>query len=332
MNNRGYHMQYRGAYRRKRIKLIIAVSAIALVFLAVLFLMIGTALNNKTHTSSGDFSNNSNDTADQSKGEDNTLAEAKHIKGRPLVLLTQDTSTIASRMQALPKGTEAVCVALNQADGTLLYNSAVAGKTSFLKVAENASRATTVFSNIHNRGYYISAALTVTSLAESDALSRELGVSAYVAIAAEAAMGGADDILLIAPSNMREMTEEGLDAFVEELVSIAKRIRTLAPEAVVGFALDNTFLSAKDSAALIDRLAEGFNYLGINATGYGKEDPLEFLERTVGSSETADVQYYLLRYNMRVILPNLEDATARESLISVVEDYSSNNGNWQFLP
>ena len=36
MNNRGYHMQYRGAYRRKRIKLIIAVSAIALVFLAVL--------------------------------------------------------------------------------------------------------------------------------------------------------------------------------------------------------------------------------------------------------------------------------------------------------
>ena len=331
MNGRNYHNQYRkSVYRRSRIKLILIISAIALVTLSVIFLIVGTALNNKTHTSSGDFSNNG-DTAIPPRN-DNGLTEAKRIKGRPLVLLTQDSSTLSSRMQALPKGTEAVCVALNQADGTLLYNSSVAKELASLRIAENSSRAATVFDNIHNRGYYVSAALTMKALSEDDELKREVGLSAYVAIAAEASLGGADDILLFLPDDMPSMSGEELDSFASELCSLAERIRAIAPEAVIGFALDNLFLSGKDSAYLIDKLSESFNFLGIDATGYGKEDPVEFLERTIGGGESADVQYYLLRYNMRVILPSLEDAAARESLIAVVEDYSSNNGNWQFVP
>lgn len=331
MNGRNYHMQYRkSVYRRSRMKLVLIISAIALAILAVAFLIVGTALNNKTHTSNGDFSN-TGDTVDPPRKE-NSLIEAKRIKGRPLVLLTQDTSTLSSRMQALPKGTEAVCVSLNQADGTLLYNSSVAKELTSFKIADNASRAATVFDNIHNRGYYVSAALTLTALSKDDALTREVGVSAYVAIAAEAVLGGADDILLFAPDDMPSMSGAELEVFADELCSLAERIRAIAPTAVIGFALDNLFLSAKDSAYLIDKLSESFNFLGIDVTGYGKENPVEFLERTIGGGESADVQYYLLRYNMRVILPALEDTEARESLVAIVEDYSSNNGNWQFIP
>jgi len=194
MNRRNYHMTYRkSVYRKKRIKLIAIISAITVVVLLALFLIIGTALNNKTYTYSPD------DPADgvpPSQTPSDSLPEANIVQAVALELLTQDSSSLSSRVAALPSGTTAVCVRLNQADGTLLYRSSIASSVSRFKIAENASSAENLFSIIQRRDLYISAAITMTELSESNDILRSVMLSAYASMAAEAALAGANDILL----------------------------------------------------------------------------------------------------------------------------------------
>lgn len=328
-NNRSYHVQYRrGAYRKKKIKLIALISAISLVLLLIVFLIVGTILNNKTHLYDPNTPIDSN-----TENEDNqsALPEAKAVVARGLVLLTQDSSSLYSRVMALPSGTEAVCVRLNDGN-TLLYRSEIANTISSFTVAENSSRAENLFSTIQRRELYISAAISMTELSEDSELLRPILLSAYSAMAAEACKAGADDVLLIAPAPRGEVTAEKLASLAEEMISLADETRALAPDACIGFALSDVFLSSESSAEIISKLSEHFNYLAIDATEYGKEDPAEYLERKIGNSENADAQYYLLRYKMRVLLPTVTDSDLQEKLIQIAEQYSSNNHNWQILP
>ena len=329
MNGRNYHMQYRrGIYRKKKIRFIIIASVIAFLLLFVLFLIIGTALSNKTYLY--DPSADSNSSADTT--DTTTLPKAQKVQARALVLLTQDSSSLYSRVSALPSETEAVCVRLNASDGTLLYKSNVAGALSSFTTADNASRPETLFSTIQRRELYISAALEMTALSRSDELLTPVMLSAYASMAAEVLEGGADDILFIAPAPTGELTAEKTEAFISQLAFVAEQTRSLVPDACIGFAIPDVLLSANNSAEIIAALAEDFNYLSIDATNYGKEDPAEYLERKLGNSESADTQYYILRYGMRRLLPSLSDKALEEELISIAEQYSSNNHNWQILP
>ena len=329
MNGRNYHMQYRrGVYRKKKIKLIILILTISLLLLLALFLIIGNALSNKTHLYDPDSDKNpSNDTV-----EANTLPKAQKVQARPLVLLTQDSSSLYSRVTALPSETAAVCVRLNQSDGTLLYKSEIANTISSFKVAENASRAETLFSTIQRRELYISAALEMTALEKAEELILPVMLSAYASMAAEVCNAGADDVLFIAPIPSGEMTKERMEELTEQLISVADQTRSLAPDACLGFALPDILLSDNNSAEIISTLSRHFNYLSIDATDYGKEDPAEYLERKLGNNESSDTQYYVLRYGMRILLPSLSDKETEEKLISIAEQYSSNNHNWQILP
>ena len=328
MNGRNYHMQYRrGIYRKKRIKLIIIASSISLLLLLTLFLIIGTALSNKTHI----YDPNGED-GTQVPTDNTSLPKAEKIQARPLVLLTQDSSSLYSRVTSLPSGTEAVCVRLNLSDGTLLYKSDIAGTISSFKTAENASRAETLFSTIQRRELYISAALEMTALSKQSEFLLPVMLSAYSSMAAEVFNAGADDILFIAPAPVGEMTQEKLEEYTSQLISVADQTRKLSANACFGFALPDALLSAENSAEIISELSEHFNYLAIDATNYGKEDPAEYLERKLGNSESSDTQYYILRYDMRILLPSLSDRETEERLISIAEQYSSNNHNWQILP
>jgi hypothetical protein len=322
-------MQYRrGVYRKRRIRFIIIASVVAFLLIFALFLIIGTALSNKTHLYDPDADSNASDDVTDAAG----LAAAEKIQARALVLLTQDSSSLYSRVSALPSGTEAVCVRLNAPDGTLLYKSDVAGAISSFTTADNASRPETLFSTIQRRELYISAALEMTALSRADELLTPIMLSAYASMAAEVFEGGANDILFIAPIPSGEMTAEKIDAFISQLASVAKQTRELAPDACLGFALPDLLLSSNNSAEIIAALAEHFNYLAIDATNYGKEDPAEYLERKLGNNENADTQYYILRYGMRILLPSLPDKDIEDELIAIAEQYSSNNHNWQILP
>jgi len=329
MNRRNYHMTYRkSVYRKKRIKLIAIISAITVVVLLALFLIIGTALNNKTYTYSPD------DPADgvpPSQTPSDSLPEANIVQAVALELLTQDSSSLSSRVAALPSGTTAVCVRLNQADGTLLYRSSIASSVSRFKIAENASSAENLFSIIQRRDLYISAAITMTELSESNDILRSVMLSAYASMAAEAALAGANDILLIAPPVRGSLDADDIAELTNELISLAEQIRKLAPNATVGFALNSVFLTAPNSAELIARLAKSFNYFSIDATEYGKEDPIEYLKnQIVDNKENPDLMFYILRYQMRILLPSVADET-QEALIQLVESYTDNK-NWQILP
>ena len=329
MNGRNYHMQYRrGIYRKRKIRFIIIASTIAFLLLFVLFLIIGTALSNKTHL----YDPNADSNLSDNVSDTTTLAVAQKVQARALVLLTQDSSSLYSRVSALPAETEAVCVRLNSSDGTLLYKSDVAEAISSFTTADNASRPETLFSTIQRRELYISAALEMTALQRSDELLTPIMLSAYASMAAEVYEGGADDILFIAPTPTGELTAERIEKLLSQLISLAEQTRSLAPNACLGFALSDALLSTSDSAEIIAALAEHFNYLSIDATNYGKEDPAEYLERKLGNSESADTQYYILRYGMRILLPSLSDRALEEELIAIAEQYSSNNHNWQILP
>ena len=107
---------------------------------------------------------------------------------------------------------------------------------------------------------------------------------------------------------------------------MADGIKGLAPEGRVGIALDQRFLGVGNASLLVDRLGESFDYLAIDATRFGEEGAVAYVEAMVESN-----LFYFLSRNMRLLLPNTAEEDIRSALIALAEKYDSNR-NWQFMP
>ena len=110
------------------------------------------------------------------------------------------------------------------------------------------------------------------------------------------------------------------------LLQFADSVRALAPEGALGCAIPPSLLSAEDGESSILALSRGFHFLALNLTQTGTESPTAYVESTMASSGGL---FYLLRYEMRLLLPETEDKDTEGALLGLVEENWTSN--WQIL-
>ncbi len=309
MNRGNRHMRYRrSVYRRRRIRVALIVSGIVLAVLVALFLILGNLFFDKVQQVPTDKTKTPTTTETESPLP---FESVRHVKA-PLLSLDGSASTVYGRLSSLVEaGHTAVSVPLTDENGTLLYRSEQAVKgnysiqgTASLSLAELAEVAQA--SNVYLCGTYTLAAAT-----EEDTLARSVRLAESAAVIAEACLAGIDDVLIVAPA--LPVAQQA------ELMRLVESIRAFAPNAIVGLSLPETEVAAPD-ATRIDTLARAFDYLALDLGQYGQSEPVAFAE-----ARMSGMLYYLLRYEMRVMIPSLSDEATQSALIATVENESIDN-------
>lgn len=309
MNRPNRHMGYRkSVYRRRRARTALIVSAIVLGVLLLLFFVLGNFFSDKMQSAP----------PESSKEETSNVTEppypfesVRHVKA-PLLLLDGGTSAVYRRLdELLAAGHTALSLPLTDASGTLQYHSEQAARGKYSIVGSSSLSLAELSELAHLDGAYLCGTYVLDAVNEEDALTRSVLLAESAAVIAEAFLSGMDDVLIVVPTLPTEREDEIL-RFVED-------IRTLAPNATLGLSLPEDEIAAPD-AARIDTLAKNLDYLALDLRNEDAEDPVSFAEERMGS-----MLYYLLRYEMRVMIPSLSDEDAQEKLITAVEKESLDN-------
>lgn len=313
MNNRARHVQYRkSAYRKKRMKAIFIICAVALVLLFILFIIIGNALHEKTTDPVGEPSGSAS-------GSDAapSLKPARSINGYALKLL-EDGSNFSDRLASIPEGASALSLPLNATDGTLYFRSTLTDELPFLSCHEDASALSAAISRTDSYDMYVSALLYVPSFAEENDLLRDVYLSAWCSVAVEAIRAGVGDCLIIPRG-------AGVDE-LDRICELALLIRAIEPDAVIGCSVPEDIISATANEAMIAKLAASFNYLALDTTNYKEdEDVISYVE-----SRISQFQMQLIYRKMRVLLPYFESSEDMQRCIDTVKKY--NISSWQVKP
>ncbi|MBQ9085598.1 MAG: hypothetical protein IJY47_00255 [Clostridia bacterium] len=316
MNGYNRHAQYRkGVYRRRQLQTVLITAGVLLLLLFIAFLIVGNLLSRRSEAEETDSTVSDTET----DSAQSRPTAARQLRGSPLLIETADSTTLASRLRALAgQGIDAASVPMNTSSGALLYRSPVAVR---LGLTANGTYTTTpeqAMKQAKDQGIYVSGTFYLNALETEDKLLRSVELAQVAAVIAEAMEGGMDDVLLIPPV----LTEEQ----IPELLRLAESIRDLVPNGILGCALPLSLLEYENSSALVNQLAGSFNFLALDLSDSGDMDPSEHVETVMSSS---GILFYLLRYEMRILLPELTDTNAQSSLISMVE--ANWTSNWQVL-
>ncbi len=309
MNRGNRHLSYRkSVYRRRRIRVVLIVIGIVLAVLLALFLILGNLFFDKVQSNP----------EPPKKGDTPTdvatpfpFESVRHVKAS-LLSVNGSTSAVLSRLRALTEaGSTAVSLPLTDASGTLLYHSEQATVGNYAIRGSASLALSDLAEAAHASGTYLCGTYVLSAASEENPLTRSVLLAESAAVLAEAFLAGVDDIVIITPSLTAEQQTE--------LLRLLETVRAFAPNAIVGLSLPEVEIAAPD-ATRIDSLARAFDYLALDLTAYGEEAPVTFAE-----SRMSTMLYYLLRYEMRVLIPALEDEMTQTALISAVEKESVDN-------
>lgn len=316
MNGYNRHSQYkRGVYRRRQIRTVWITAGVVLLLVAVLLLILGSILANQGRNEWKDESTTSDDIPEETKPSKSVPS----VKASPVLLETSGSDTLASRLSALVEGgSVAASVPLNDESGALLYHSDLALELGFSTAANYSVTIARAAERAAEHGVYLSGTYHLLALTEEDELIRSVSLSKSAAVIADALRSGLHDVMLLLPT----LTAEQLPF----LLGLIEDIRALAPEGVLGCAVPPDALSEASASGWIDRLADGVDFLALDLTLTGDTDPLLYVENTLSASGTL---FYLLRYEMRALLPQLADGALQNQLTSSVESHWTQN--WQIL-
>ncbi len=307
--NRNRHMQYRRSiYRKRRIRVIIITSAVILTLLAILFLIIGNVFFDKANESE-------NEPVQTTTPQNNDSIPADSVRQIKATAISLETSLNSALDSAKASGFNAVSVMLNTSDGKLTHYSDIAKRLKYESFNDVKTSVSKLMESAKDRSLYVSGVYYVSAFSESDELARSVYVAELATVISESLQAGLDEVILLAP----DITEEQCT----EVTHLISEIRAFVPDAVIGFALPKSLVESNNSN-LIASLAKEISFLTLDLTKYGDADPLEFAKERINA-----MHLFLLMYEMRVIIPSLEDAEKQSSIISTVE--SADISNWQIV-
>ena len=312
MNRGNYHMRYRqSVYRRRRIRTVLIASGIIIVALLLLFLLLGNLFFNKMQES-----------PEEPKRTETPQVETpmpfeavRHVQA-PILSLTESSSKIYDRLHALhEEGYTAVSVPLTDANGVLSYHSTVAANGDYTVKGSSSLSLSRLIENAHEDGTYLCGSYVLSAIHEDDALTRSVLLAESAAVIAEAFLDGMDDVVIIVPALPTDR--------YDEMIRFAESIKSFAPKAVIGLGLPEAEVATPD-ATRIDELAKSFDFLALDLRDDTESDPVSVAESRMGA-----MLYYLLRYQMRVMLPSVADADTQAKLITAVQNESIDN--WMMI-
>ena len=308
-------MRYRRSiYRKNGIHIYLLIAVCVVFAVVLLFVIVGNALGNKVEESEERRSSSKATEAEEAEHPMPRSVNACHVP------LSADGSRLEDRLKkAAENGHDAVCFELDTEDGILLYRSDVALSMGYLSSDSKLWELSDVIELFDNNSLYSIGITHLSRMSTDDDLERSVAAGYYAARIAEAVRAGVDDVLLYP----KDMPAERY----AELVEIAEEVHRLCDGGTVGIALHPSVLTADSGAEAVDLLWSEFDYIAVDATSSPEEGETvpEKIDRELGS-----MLYYLLRYNMRVLVPFTDDAELTERIAAVVS--SNGSKNIQIMP
>ena len=291
-----HHMDYRRPMRRRRrVRTVLIVLGICLAAALLFFFWIGNLFFDKLEQTEEEKK------PTQTEQEVIPLPASSVQKVQaPMISLRDGTKAAQKAIQtAAQDGKTALSVSLSDRNGNLLYRSEIVNRLSIsLGVGETDLSA--LCTTAEASGIYLCGIFTLKAMDEENPLDRSVYLSEAAAVIAEAYSYGFRDIVLRAPS----ATSESL----EELLHLHDTIKSFAENAVLGLALPDAFVAAPEAESL-QTLAYRFDYLALDLSRYGEDTP-----EVTAEAQTDSMLNYLLRYEMRVLIPAESEAAVAEKV------------------
>ena len=307
-------MRYRKSiYRKNGIHMYLLITISILAAIVLLFVILGNALGNKVEKSESERNSSK---ATDSVGEEHPTP--RNVSAYPVALSADDSSLKSRIAQAVSLGYTDVCFDLDTEDDTLLYKSDVALSLGYLSTDAKLWGLEDAISLFDDSNLYTVGITHLSRMNTENDLQRQIAAGYYTARIAEALRSGVDDVL-IHPDNLSIGT-------YSELSAIADEVHRLCPDSTVGISVTPEMLSSDESEILVDTLWNSFDYIAVSLDQAPEEG--ETLPQTV-ERQLGGMLYNLLRYNMRVLVPN-----TNADNITQIKDSLSANGvqNMLILP
>ncbi len=302
MNRQKGHIKYRkSVYKKNRIKLVVLSAVITLVLVSLIFLIIGNVLGNKVENGS------ETDTTDLNSETVSAHKDIASIYAYP-VPLDMSGSTLQGRISsARANGYKAASFYLDDKDGSLWYSSPTA--QSLGKQQSNTELRTlqSIVSIFSDSEFYTVGVTHIADFEREDDLERSAAIGYYAALIAEALRSGIDEVLVY-------VGEIPLEQYTE-LVRLCQEVRRLCPDkGAIGISLPPSFFTQQQPELIFDLLWQEYDYVAIDLTSPTNEMSLsEYADKSL----VGNTLYYLLRYNIRVLLPNTDTASLSEAEAAV---------------
>ncbi len=311
MNRSGRRVSYRRrAYRKNRIKLILGVIAAVLVTVFIALVIAGNVIGDKVED------NVTKRTGKVTQTEALPHGEVKKVLAYPVPIYVEGSSLLATRIKnASDEGYTDACFFLDGADGSLTYNSDVA--ISLGKHASQADMPTLkkAMEAFHDKSMHTVGMTYLSEFNTDDDLTRSAAIGYYSALISEALRSGVDDVLIY-------VGEIPVERYAE-LSELARDVHRLCPDGKIGLSLPTSVLCDQENSELIDGLWDYFDYLAADLTTIeaGEEQTLsDAMDTSLGG-----MLYFLLRYDMRVLVPHASDPTQMAQILETVKQNGSEN-------
>lgn len=280
MNNQKRHARYRqSVYRQRKIKTVLITVICVLAALTIAFLAVGSILSGRTDGTT----NVPNDPPSTSGG----IKKSDITVNSRFVPLAEDGSTLGSRLSAATSaGYSDINFMLDTEDGALYYQSEIA---SLLGKQKNAASDLRTLSNIVSlmsaQKLYCTAVTHVSEMRSNNDLVRSAAIGYHAALIAEVLRAGIDEVLVM-PGDISE------DRY-DELTKLADEVHRLAESSKIGIVLPASVFTSDNSADIVHKFSQKFDFIAV---------------RVDAETDMSGLIFYLLSYNVRVIVPDAETA------------------------
>ena len=316
MSGRGMSVRYRNtSYTKKRAKVIVIISAVALALIAIALLIVGNILRARSEEKY------ERPIGDQNDAVVEAGSDVPAVNGYAMSLSNVNSGAVSVNTyvsSARNLGGNAICFAARDASGNELYASSLA-----LSMGKQSGSGRVTLRDIDNRAGSLrtSACVGVSALGEQNSIYRSVLLSYDAGICAELFDGGVDDVFIKLTKGKVESEN------IETLLNFADSVKNIDSSVVLGIALTNDFFALSDADTLIDRLSEKYDFLLLDLSvdiPSGK-DVTEYVKESVDAA-----QLYVMMYKMRVLLPEADSETAA-NMVATLKAKSIDN--WQvYIP
>ena len=241
----------------------------------------------------------------------------KSINGYFIDLSVSSYTEFSDKLSSLSaNGVTAVSLNLTDDGGVLLYDSKTAQSLGYQTSSDSRISLSSIIAKTESRGIYTSAYVTLSAFKETDAKVRAAKLAYEAAIVCEIAESGFNDVIV----RCHEISPE----YVDELVGFAKSVKSINSSANVGITFTKSLLESEDSALCVDKLVEAFDLTALDLARSDNGNVTLYIEEALASS---NIRYYILRFNTRILLPNITDEETDMKIKNVLSENSIHN--WQ---
>lgn len=302
-------ISYRKRRRGRSIRLAVLTALLTLLVAALAFLIIGNHLLKKVNEQP-------TEEPEPPIAEPAPLAPQRPtaIQAQAVSLSSLSASHIAELQRA---GTTAVSLALNTPEGDLLYRSPLAVSLGQQTAASSLPTLSSSLAEANTAGLYISGIFYLTAFSEEDDLLRSIALSHSAALIAEAIRDGVREVTVLIPSLTAENSRE--------LLALLQQIRDLESSAVLGVGVNRAVLTAENATQTLKEWSLAVNYFAMDLTEETDLSPAAYVDTCLND---AALRYYLLYYQMRLLLPvGASDADSAD-IAAIVQSNAFSDWQW----